>query len=157
VASWPIGAVSRTRPIPPGSIRQSGPLSLKIVDEAFLYGFRGAVLLCAALVLCGAGVATVMLETTDMRARPMMLRYQWAIILRGHPAPSRWRTDVRSACGEETRFHLRQCLSCGHVGCCDSSENRHATKHFWSSQHPIVSSADPGEDWRWCYVHEIAV
>ena len=53
--------------------------------------------------------------------------------------------------------HLRLCLSCGHVGCCDSSKNRHATKHFWSSQHPIVRSLEAGEDWRWCYVDEIAV
>jgi len=50
--------------------------------------------------------------------------------------------------------HLRLCLSCGHVGCCDSSPNRHATKHFEASKHPIVQSFEPGEDWRWCYVDE---
>jgi uncharacterized UBP type Zn finger protein len=53
--------------------------------------------------------------------------------------------------------HLRLCLSCGHVGCCDSSKNRHASKHFWSSRHSIVRSLEPEEDWRWCYVDEIAV
>jgi uncharacterized UBP type Zn finger protein len=53
--------------------------------------------------------------------------------------------------------HLRKCLSCGHVGCCDSSPNRHATKHFHSSEHPIVASFEPGEDWRWCYVDEVLV
>ena len=48
--------------------------------------------------------------------------------------------------------HLRECLSCGHVACCDSSPNRHATAHFTGTRHPIVRSFEPGEDWRWCYV-----
>ena len=51
--------------------------------------------------------------------------------------------------------HLRLCLACGHVGCCDSSPQRHATAHFHESAHPVVRSAEPGEDWRWCYVHEL--
>jgi uncharacterized UBP type Zn finger protein len=50
--------------------------------------------------------------------------------------------------------HLRLCLSCGHVGCCDSSPNRHASAHFRQSAHPIVQSFEPGERWRWCYVDE---
>jgi hypothetical protein len=53
--------------------------------------------------------------------------------------------------------NLREGLSCGHVGCCDSSPNRHATKHFHSSDHPIVASFEPSEDWRWCYVDEVLV
>ncbi|MFT4108415.1 Na+/H+ antiporter [Propionicimonas sp.] len=48
---------------------------------------------------------------------------------------------------------LRQCLECGHVGCCDSSPGRHATAHFRATTHPVMQSAQPGEDWRWCYVH----
>ena len=51
--------------------------------------------------------------------------------------------------------HLRLCLTCGHVGCCDSSPNRHATKQFQGVGHPIVQSFEPGEDWRWCYVDEV--
>ncbi len=51
--------------------------------------------------------------------------------------------------------HLRLCLSCGHVGCCDSSKNKHATKHFHRTKHPIVQSIEPGEIWRWCYVDEL--
>jgi uncharacterized UBP type Zn finger protein len=46
------------------------------------------------------------------------------------------------------------CLECGHVGCCDSSKNRHARAHFHATQHPIIQSAERGEDWRWCYVDE---
>ncbi len=51
--------------------------------------------------------------------------------------------------------HLRLCLECGHVGCCDSSPNTHATKHFRATTHPIVRSFEPGEDWGWCYADEI--
>ena len=51
--------------------------------------------------------------------------------------------------------HLRLCLSCGHVGCCDSSKNKHATKHFHAVKHPIVRSIEPGEHWMWCYIDEV--
>lgn len=51
--------------------------------------------------------------------------------------------------------HLRMCLICGHVGCCDSSKNKHATKHFHQTQHPIAKSIEPGEEWGWCYVDEM--
>jgi hypothetical protein len=53
--------------------------------------------------------------------------------------------------------HLRECLTCGHVGCCNSSRNRHAMKHFHATNHPIIQSFQPGEDWRWCYVDEVLV
>ncbi|MDR3689580.1 MAG: UBP-type zinc finger domain-containing protein [Fimbriimonas sp.] len=53
--------------------------------------------------------------------------------------------------------HLRMCLICGHVGCCDSSPNKHATAHFHSTGHPIVQSAEPGESWRWCYIDQTYV
>ena len=53
--------------------------------------------------------------------------------------------------------HLRLCRICGHVGCCDSSPNRHATKHFHETNHPIIKSFEPGEDWSWCYVDEMEV
>ena len=50
--------------------------------------------------------------------------------------------------------HLRMCLECGHVGCCDSSKNKHATRHFRQSTHPLMRSIEPGESWVWCYVDE---
>ena len=53
--------------------------------------------------------------------------------------------------------HLRMCRVCGHVGCCDSSKNKHATKHFHATDHPVMSSAEPGEDWSWCYVDEMQI
>jgi len=51
--------------------------------------------------------------------------------------------------------HLRLCLECGHVGCCDSSIGKHATKHFHHAHHPIVKSFEPGENWGWCYIDKI--
>jgi uncharacterized UBP type Zn finger protein len=51
--------------------------------------------------------------------------------------------------------HLRMCLICGHVGCCDSSPNRHASRHFGVTGHPLVRSIEVGERWIWCYVDEV--
>ncbi|MCC6391155.1 MAG: UBP-type zinc finger domain-containing protein [Bryobacterales bacterium] len=63
----------------------------------------------------------------------------------------------KTACEEclqmgDTWVHLRLCLTCGHVGCCDSSKNKHATKHFHATKHPLVRSIEPGEAWVWCYI-----
>ena len=51
--------------------------------------------------------------------------------------------------------HLRRCVSCGHVGCCDSSPGRHATHHYEATAHPLMQSYEPGEDWFWCYLDEV--
>ncbi len=51
--------------------------------------------------------------------------------------------------------HLRICMTCGHVGCCDDSKNKHATKHYHDTDHPIIKSLEPGEDWAWCYPDEL--
>ncbi|AZZ83620.1 hypothetical protein C5O27_07810 [Gordonia alkanivorans] len=59
------------------------------------------------------------------------------------------------AIGEDHWAHLRMCLRCGYIGCCDSSPRRHATAHFHDTSHPVMRSAEPGESWRWCYVHEV--
>jgi rhodanese-related sulfurtransferase len=53
--------------------------------------------------------------------------------------------------------HLRVCLACGHVGCCDDSRNRHATRHFEATGHPLIASLETGEDWTWCYVDQVYV
>ncbi len=57
----------------------------------------------------------------------------------------------------DTRVHLRLCMTCVHVGCCDDSRNRHATKHFHATRHPIIQSLESGEDWRWCFVDQLVV
>jgi uncharacterized UBP type Zn finger protein len=71
------------------------------------------------------------------------------------PAPAT--TSGCVGCLEEGRgdwVHLRLCLSCGYVGCCDSSPRRHATGHFGQTRHPVIRSFEAGEEWRWCYVDE---
>jgi hypothetical protein len=72
---------------------------------------------------------------------------------RAHPV-----TPSADGCEECLRagtrwVHLRLCLTCGHVGCCDSSPERHATGHFHATQHPVIKSYEPGEGWAWCFVH----
>ena len=52
-------------------------------------------------------------------------------------------------------LHLRLCMECGHVGCCDDSPNKHATKHFHQTRHPIIKSFERGERWGWCYIDEL--
>ncbi|MCV7042309.1 hypothetical protein BST36_24820 [Mycolicibacterium moriokaense] len=54
--------------------------------------------------------------------------------------------------GADTWAHLRMCLTCGHVGCCDSSPHQHASEHFAKTGHPVMRSVEPGENWRWCYI-----
>ena len=57
----------------------------------------------------------------------------------------------------DTWVHLRMCLECGHVGCCDSSPGRHARAHFHETQHPLIQSAERGEDWKWCYSDDMYI
>ena len=52
--------------------------------------------------------------------------------------------------------HLRICRECGHVGCCDSSPNKHATKNFHATNHPDMQTIEPGEDWYWCYIDQVS-
>jgi uncharacterized UBP type Zn finger protein len=77
-----------------------------------------------------------------------------------HVKQARDLQPTEHACEECVRLgdkwvHLRICLTCGHVGCCDSSKNKHATKHFHASGHPVMRSIEPGESWGWCFVDEI--
>jgi uncharacterized UBP type Zn finger protein len=54
----------------------------------------------------------------------------------------------------DTWIHLRLCLACGHVGCCDDSKNKHASKHFKGIGHPVMKSFEPGEDWKYCFIDD---
>jgi uncharacterized UBP type Zn finger protein len=90
-----------------------------------------------------------------MSAQPLCSHLDQVVIMK---APSR--AEV-SGCEECLKIggrwvHLRVCRSCGKVGCCDSSPNRHASAHAREASHPIVSSIEPGESWWWCYIDEVA-
>ncbi len=78
----------------------------------------------------------------------------------GHVRDAREVTPSADGCEDCLRtgdrwIHLRLCMTCGHVGCCDSSPNKHARAHFHDAGHPLVRSFEPGEDWWWCYVDEV--
>jgi uncharacterized UBP type Zn finger protein len=72
----------------------------------------------------------------------------------------KFKTTKKHVCDEcvklgDSWVHLRMCLICGNVACCDSSKNKHATKHFHRAKHPLIRSVEPGESWIWCYVDEM--
>ena len=78
--------------------------------------------------------------------------------LRAAPADAEPRTpEGCEGCLElgESWVHLRMCLTCGHVGCCDTGSSQHADAHWRETGHPVMRSFEPGESWRWCYVHEL--
>jgi uncharacterized UBP type Zn finger protein len=79
-----------------------------------------------------------------------------ARVAKGRPGPVTPSSHGCKECLESGGrwVHLRLCLTCGHVGCCDSSPSRHATRHFHETEHPVIKSYEPGEDWAWCYADE---
>ena len=129
------------------------------VAESLVACFRYVAVLAALLAVAGGIAAAVTLEATPTRiaitatsatARCEHVALVSAVSPRSPGCEECLRTGSRWV-------HLRVCLSCGFVGCCDSSKNRHATAHFWATKHPIVRSLEPGESWRWCYLDETAV
>ena len=69
-----------------------------------------------------------------------------------HPEPAPLTETCQECAAAGTHpVQLRLCLTCGHVGCCDSSQGRHATSHYKESGHPVMRTFEPGEDWRWCF------
>ena len=78
-----------------------------------------------------------------------------------HLSTIKVKTTTTHVCAECVKLgdrwvHLRLCLECGNVGCCDSSKNKHATKHFHATKHPLIRSIEPRENWVWCYVDEVS-
>jgi hypothetical protein len=74
------------------------------------------------------------------------------------PVPPRTPTACEECLTAGTSsVHLRLCLTCGHVGCCDSSPGRHATRHAQATAHPVIASYEPGERWAWCYIDQMGV
>ncbi len=73
----------------------------------------------------------------------------------GDPAPTSPQ-GCEECLREGTRWvHLRKCLNCGHIGCCDSSPRRHATAHYKETDHPVMQSFEPGEAWKWCFIDNV--
>ena len=72
-----------------------------------------------------------------------------------HPVPPKSQGCEECLALGDSWVHLRECELCGHVGCCDSSKNKHASRHFRQTAHPVMHSLEPGEGWRWCYVDKV--
>jgi hypothetical protein len=91
---------------------------------------------------------------------PRYNKYMQSLCVHLSEAPENVKPNTPEGCEEclktgDTWVHLRLCLTCGHVGCCDSSKNRHATKHFEATKHPVIKSFEPGEDWIYCYIDDL--
>jgi hypothetical protein len=129
----------------------------RIVAEAFVESFRSVTGLSAAVALVAALATAVTVRgaaaAKDEAPTPVVCTHLDQV---REVAPSSRGCEACLRTGDRW-VHLRVCLSCGHVGCCDSSKNRHATAHFWGTSHPIARSFEPGEDWRWCYIDEVVV
>ncbi|CAM2894682.1 Na+/H+ antiporter [Skermania piniformis] len=100
------------------------------------------------------------IEEVDDDARPEVLAGNGAACAHLAAAPITRVPDTPGRCGdcvaeESSWVHLRLCLDCGHVACCDSSPHAHASRHFAETGHPVMRSLEPGEEWRWCYVDEM--
>jgi len=129
----------------------------RFVAEAFVSSFRSVVGVSA-----GVALATTLATVLSVRGIASTREEDEPTVLCSHLDQVAEVAASSPGCEECLRLgehwvHLRLCLSCGHVGCCDSSKHRHATAHFWATSHPIVRSLEPGEDWRWCYVDEVVV
>ncbi len=151
---WGLGSVAAPTSATPGergSIEQA-------VAAALVTTFRWVAILAALLAAAAALAAALEIERVAApeaaaagETEPICTHLDAALVV----------TPRSAGCEECLRLgkrwvHLRLCMSCGYVGCCDSSA-RHATAHFWKTAHPIVRSLEPGEDWRWCYVDETPV
>jgi EmrB/QacA subfamily drug resistance transporter len=129
------------------------------VAGALVASFRYVAVLAALLAIGGGLAAAATIEATPAR---LAAADTPAVMTCPHVELVATVSPRSGGCEECLRLgtrwvHLRVCLSCGYVGCCDSSKHRHATAHFWATQHPIVRSLEPGESWRWCYLDETAV
>jgi len=104
-------------------------------------------------ILAAAALASRLLPAPSRRARP-------AANVCSHLDQIEVEEPTGDACLEcvakgDTWTHLRMCMTCGHVGCCDGSKNKHATAHFETTGHPVIRSIEKGERWRWCYVDRV--
>lgn len=137
----------------------AAPAMAAAVRAALVDAFRVVAVFAAVLSLGAAGCA---LAGIDARAVAVAPRGAGAAFICEHLGQL-VAVSPRSAGCEEclrtgaTWIHLRLCLACGHVGCCDASANQHATRHFRATGHPIVQSLAADETWRWCYLDERVV
>jgi EmrB/QacA subfamily drug resistance transporter len=162
-----------------GATRTLGPASAAL-SPAYTASFSvalTAVFLTGIAIIIVGGLVTVALVRTAVapatpQDRPLRATTRFAVIgdAEGRPTqascahlgqisddmPPSTRDGCEDCLREGTTWvHLRKCLACGHIGCCDDSPRRHATRHWHTSSHPLVQSFQPGEDWAWCYPDQL--
>ncbi|MGH7790409.1 MAG: UBP-type zinc finger domain-containing protein, partial [Candidatus Binatia bacterium] len=136
--------------VDPGPVRAA-------VQGAFVDSFRAIALITACFAVAGAISAALFLDGRAPAPTGEAAEASCEHLAQITDAPRR--SQGCAACERIGGhwIHLRQCLTCGHVGCCDASRHQHATAHFRATGHPIAGSLAPGEDWRWCYLDERSV
>src|SRR6185503_15026547 len=144
--------------LPAGATAEEGRALERAAAEALVASFRWVAVLCALLAAGASAAAAATIERAPLRARSGELALascaHLELIVDVEPRTTGCEECLRIG---ERWVHLRICLTCGHVGCCDASKRRHATAHFWTTQHPIVRSLEAGETWRWCYLDDVAL
>ena len=129
-------------------------VALKLGASAFVHVSAAASLGAIAAILALATAATLWLPP-PRSALPTIVRCEHRAMERGVAPGDDGCTECRKTGDAWT--HLRMCLTCGSVGCCDSSKNKHAARHFAQTGHPLIASLEPGEDWKWCYIEKAVV
>lgn len=143
----------------PADAGAAAPALAGALRAALVDAFRAVARLSAVLALASAAIAAVAI---DARAVVGDRSEHAAAFVCEHLAQVATVAPQSAGCAAclrdgKTWIHLRLCLVCGHVGCCDASAQQHATRHFRATGHPIVQSLAPGETWRWCYLDEHVV
>jgi EmrB/QacA subfamily drug resistance transporter len=152
---WGLGGVA----VPAGTTPGARAGVEQAVNVALVAAFRWVALLSMLFAVAGALAAALSISDAPVHETDAPGKSETAC---GHLAAITAVEPRSAGCEECLRLgerwvHLRMCLSCGYVGCCDASRRRHATGHFFQTSHPIVRSMEPGEDWKWCYVDDIAL
>ncbi|HEY2387011.1 MAG TPA: MFS transporter [Candidatus Binatia bacterium] len=150
---WGFGSVV----VPAGATAGERSAIEQAVNGALVGAFRWVALLSMLFAAAGSVAAALSITDTPVRETDAPDDRETAC---GHLASVAVVEPRSAGCEEclrlgERWIHLRTCLSCGHVGCCDASRRRHATAHFFQTSHPIVRSMEPGEEWKWCYVDDV--
>ncbi len=143
----------------PADADATAPALAAALRAALVDAFRAVALFSALLAFAGGVVAAVAIDARAVVGDRNAPVAPFACEHLAQLVPVAPLSAGCEACLREGRrwIHLRLCLACGHVGCCDASGQQHATRHFRTTGHPIVQSLTPGEAWRWCYLDEHVV
>jgi phosphoenolpyruvate-protein phosphotransferase len=129
-----------------------------MVPRLLTLGFRSLSIAPSQIPTTKALIRTIRLDAATNGAQGIGENMTCEHAAKVKPVPPRTPTGCEECLAAGTSWvHLRLCLTCGHVGCCDSSPSRHATRHAHATSHPVIASYEPGERWAWCYTDQVGV